>query len=198
MSNLTGSGTISITGAGTLTPPTGRIVTTPGSTSANSYISEQDATLLLTRERLNVTEWHALTFDQRESALIWATTLLDQYFDWCGYRADQTQALRFPRNGAYDLDRWVLDETEIPEVLKRATAELAFELARKDRLKEPSLFGIGLSEAKVGPIAVKVDQKTGKLPPLIPDYIVTMLRSIGSLSSLANLGSGRSVKLRRV
>ncbi|MEQ8767205.1 MAG: hypothetical protein RL885_25060 [Planctomycetota bacterium] len=197
MSNLTGAATLSMTGAGTLTPPTGRIVTTPGSTSANSYIDEQTATLLLTRERLNVAAWHALSFDQRESALIWATTLLDQYFDWQGYRADQTQALRFPRNGAYDLDDWVLDETNIPDVLQRATAELAFELARKDRLKEPSLFGVGLSEAKVGPLAVKVDEKTGRLPQLIPDYIVTMLRSIGSLTGLAHVGSGRSVRLRR-
>ena len=174
----------------------GRAVATAGSPYANTYCSEPRSVAILDGGRLNVSQWTALSMAQREAALIWATYLLDLHFDWNGYKATEEQALRFPQTGIEDLDGYEIDDETIPADLERATAELAFELAKKDRLRESSLLGLGLSKAKVGPIDVSVDPKAGAVPDLIPRYIVTNLRVLGCLASAASSGA-RTIPLRR-
>ena len=108
-------------------------------------------------------------------------------------------AAPFAADGTIDMNRldgYEIDDETIPADLERATAELAFELAKKDRLRESSLLGLGLSKAKVGPIDVSVDPKAGAVPDLIPRYIVTNLRVLGCLASAASSGA-RTIPLRR-
>jgi hypothetical protein len=70
---------------------------TVGGATANSYISEVDASSYFD-ERLNVGAWTAAVSDDRARALISATRWVDtQWFK--GDKATKEQALEFPRDG---------------------------------------------------------------------------------------------------
>lgn len=167
---------------------------TVGGANSNSYLSESEANTYLTNERLYISAWTAATTGTREQALIWATFLIDTSFEFEGSRRHLTQALRFPRVGLDDVDGEYIDQDSIPSIIKKATATYALYLLQQDRTVEPSILGLGIKEAKIGPLSVVVDSMEKK--PIIPDDIVLMLSPIGSLSSHASEGSS-VVKLER-
>jgi len=178
MSNLAGTaaGTSQVTGSVVI--PSGNINATPLSLTANSYATEQEASLYLFSNRYHTSTWGALSFNDRERLLIWATFLLDRIMNWYGARRENEQVLRFPRSGVRDEDGWWFDYDTIPQVLKNATAELAFELAQEDPTDRPELVSLGLSEAKLGPISVKIDE-TKVNRDLIPGHVFQILRALG-------------------
>lgn len=164
------------------------LIDTPAATNANAYVDDVAATTYLQDNRLHTTAWDSATEDDRKSALIWATFILDSSMEWYGTPWTTEQALRFPRTGIADADdRW-LDYQTIPVILERATAELAFYLLTKDRTLRPAVLGQGLQQAKVGPIAVTLTK--ADVQELIPDYILTLLTPLGSLSSKFAQGDG--------
>ena len=61
---------------------------TVGGANANSYVTIDRATAILTESRLRVSDWtDAPNGDEdREAALRWATSLIDTYFDFEGQR----------------------------------------------------------------------------------------------------------------
>lgn len=162
--------------------------------AANSYLTEVEATTYLTTERLYVTAWTAASVPNREAALIWATFLLDNSFDFDGEKTTLGQALRWPRMGVEDQDGVDLPYHDIPGLIKKATATLALNLITSNRLAEPGLLGQGIEEAKVGPIQVKVNMLSVKDP--IPDEVTLMLSSIARLKASATEGSAAVPLLR--
>ena len=107
----------------------------------NSYSSLADANTYHS-ERLHNSEWAACDNESRESALIWASRSLDDWFQWKGEPTDTDNGLRFPRTNIVDRDGTLLDSSLIPAFLVRATAQLALELIRKDIYQNPDSFGI--------------------------------------------------------
>ena len=105
----------------TLTVETGT-----GSTTANSYISLADANTYH-EDRENPSAWFQALDADKTRALIIATQFIDETYlgRWLGRRANQTQALAWPRIGASDEDGWAIDSTTIPTRLKNALAEAA-------------------------------------------------------------------------
>jgi len=87
---------------------------------ANAYVAAQggDAT------------WEAAGDPAREAALRKATQYVDDVFgaQWKGFRRSAGQALRWPRQGVYDRDGYLLASDALPARLKHATAAVALEV----------------------------------------------------------------------
>lgn len=168
---------------------------TPKDPAANAYITEAEATQYLTENRLYVPEWLALTTDDRENAIIWATMLIDISFDFYGNKRTLEQALRFPRSGLVDRDGNFIDYDTIPVDVKKATAELAFYLSQQDPTRLPSILGQGIKSVTMGPISVEADFTQTK--DQIPSYIALLLSPYGVLVAGANAHGMSVLKLQR-
>ena len=101
---------------------------TAGASTANSYasVAEADAYLAV---RGDTSTWTALTLGAKESKLQWAALYLDT-LTFKGTRSTSTQALQWPRIGVWDRDGFEVDG--IPQALKNAQAEMAFQLIAND------------------------------------------------------------------
>lgn len=111
------------------------IVATVGSASANSFVTEVEQIAYMAA-RLNASAWTTFSgsscIETEKAAMIEATRLLSALTTWNGMRVDTTQALAWPRQWARDPDvTWFgwnyFSTTAIPQRVKDATAELAFQ-----------------------------------------------------------------------
>ena len=75
--------------------------------------------------------WVDASPEERQRALVMGTDVVDSSFIWKGSRVELNQPLDFPRNGLFfDENGNSLDTLEIPDDIKRASAEQAFEILR--------------------------------------------------------------------
>ena len=175
------------------------IVATVGSASANSYITLSDANGIV--EGLvkddDVTAWEAgsTSDDYRNRALYTACQRIDRE-RFLGARADDTQALQWPRTGVRKPDSYIntyatgfpfkittdyFTDTEIPDQVKKAQVILAVYL-------QNNTDGIGLSgledykSLSVGSISVSPNfygaVGADRVPPVYERYL-TGLRISG-------------------
>jgi DnaT-like ssDNA binding protein len=169
------------------------LVATAAAANANSYclVSEADA---YHETKLYGTTWNeSVNVPAKIQALVWATSLLDRYFEWVGSVSTDTQALRWPRVGAYDRDGRLLTTTGIPTDMKNATAELARWLIVSDRTAESASSGGDVQRVKLGSMEVEYVAGTSTDVSVIPDAVVTMLSHVGTYQS----GIGGAVIMRR-
>lgn len=107
------------------------IVSTAGSASANSFASEDEFEDYIDG-RLNASAYDDASDDDRARALVEATRELNVKL-WDGYRVDTTQALSWPRQWVVDPDDpncSYFETSEIPERVRDATCELAFQFLK--------------------------------------------------------------------
>jgi len=157
-----------------------------GVATANAYIEATDANAILEVNPTAYATWTALTPQQMDDYLIWASGWLDDYFDWKGYKTVPTSGLRWPRCGVYDRDSILIPEDEIPEQLKQAVAETAVWLVNSsaaasggtdDNLPE------GIKRVKADVVEIEffesgsADSQSGS--NLLPDNIRFLLRALG-------------------
>jgi hypothetical protein len=144
-------------------------------------------------------ELFRFTPNEKESALIWATSVLDCYMDWNGTKTNlcDSQVLRWPRSGVVDDDGCSVDPYTIPADLESLTAETALYLLTRNLSKDPDLLGLGFSKAEIpGPIKVEVDRRM--VIPMISNYLGMKAGYLGTLKGGA-AGQGMwSVPLGRV
>lgn len=129
------------------------ITATPGSTTADSYVTLADADSYHANRLHNAT-WIAASDSDKEAALKWATRLLDRE-NWVGTRSTESQALRWPRLYVDDRDGYPIDSATIPQFLKNATSELAFLLIATDRTADSGTEGF--KKIKVDSIELEID-----------------------------------------
>lgn len=98
------------------------VTATPGSASANSYISVATGDDLA-NVYLGTLAWSSASTDNKGRALIMATRYLDQ-LEWIGSKATTTQALAWPRKEAA-CGEWSFTASEIPQPIKQACFDLA-------------------------------------------------------------------------
>lgn len=158
--------------------------TTVGGADANSYCSLADANTFHDASLYSET-WRDATDLNRVRALITATRLVDEQFDFVGVPTTAAQRLKWPRFGAYDttqgaiagvygLAGYSVPSTEIPRQVRDAIAEYAKWLLAEDRTAEGSDED-GLKRVKAGSVEVEFVQGTrGK--PLVPSVVGEMLR----------------------
>lgn len=101
------------------------VETGAGLSTANSYLTAAEALAILDVKPTQLAAFSALSAQDQDNYLIWASGWLDDYMDWKGYKTVEASALRWPRCGVYDCDGVAVGENTIPEQLKQATAELA-------------------------------------------------------------------------
>lgn len=103
---------------------------TPGDPNANSYtdVAYGDAYF---QDRLHSDLWTNAITTTKESALIWATRLLDPE-DWRGTIASDTQALSHPRDSLYDSNDRLLANDLVANAIQDATCEYALVLISGD------------------------------------------------------------------
>lgn len=167
------------------------IVATAGATNANSYCTLVEANTYH-ESHLYATTWTDGEDDNKIIALIWATRLLDEQYDWVGQKVSSDQALRWPRADVTDRDGWEVSSTTIPQFLKNATAELARQLMTSDRFGTRDSAAAGIKSVQAGSVAVEFDSL---------DRIEVFPEAVESMVSFYTTGSqlgGIEVPLVRV
>lgn len=154
------------------------IDTTPGSPTADSYVSVAEADAYWAKRQSDV--WASKMPPDKEAALIRATAHVDASYGWRGCRESSTQALAWPRYDVY-VDGWPLESTTIPKQVRDAVCELALKALTGELVADVSPQQ--LVEQTVGPITRKFapEERNGgqKLYPYV-DSLLGPLVSGGS------------------
>jgi hypothetical protein len=145
---------------------------TVGGASANSYCTLVEANAYHDT-RLQSTSWDDASNDQRNRALITATSLLDEHLEWGGNAVDEDQALCWPRSEMYDRNGNAIDDDAIPSKLKAATAEFARLLIDADRMADTTE---GIAAASVGSIEVQFDAANPAPRKVVPEAVYEMVK----------------------
>jgi len=185
-----------------------------GLASANSYASVADGDAYF-EGHLYATAWTAATSGTKAAALVMATRLVDTQFQFNGYRANEDQALQWPRERCPDPDRNAVTSSlqspvlssfvpsdEVPKGVANAVCEMARELLIADRTAAPPGEGIsstqtssathdsaGGSSSQSSTTYSKEDTR-----PIMSRVAQAMLAKYGALIQ----GSSGSVRLVRV
>jgi hypothetical protein len=154
------------------------LIATPKATNANTYSTLAEAETYH-EARLHNSDWNDASTGTKNSALVWATRLLDELIEWDGFQVDSDQALRFPRSGIFDYDGNYFDPDLIPTWLKNATAEFAMSLIANDRVKESDLKGF--SSVKVASIRLNADKYDN--PAFVPPNVWEIIQDYGQRKS---------------
>jgi hypothetical protein len=167
------------------------LITTPGSATADSYISATDAEAYHT-DRGN-TAWLDVGPDAQEAALRRATAWLDGRYRWVGTLASTAQALGWPRVGAWDAEGREVASNVVPLRIRQATAEAALYALTADLLAPQR--GAAVKRRKVGPIETEYfgTGSTGRVTLPWVDALVAPL----SLGPARGYGRGGMVLLER-
>jgi hypothetical protein len=161
-----------------------------GLAGANSYASLDEADDYLTANIHVYTKWAALTDENKESLLAFASRVLDQRTSWLGEKAVAASALRWPRTGCSDRDGNDIASTVVPSAVKSATIELAAAFIDADRTVERG--SDGLKELQVDVVKFVFDENFRLAA--IPANIGYILTGIGYVSS-GERGFKRIVKV---
>lgn len=131
-----------------------------GKADANSYadVAEGDS---YHDGHLYATAWSGATADKKAAALVMATRLIDSQYQFNGSRANEGQALQWPRAECPDPDRGLVSLSvllpilsnfvpydSVPKSVVQATCEMARELLILDRTAAPAGEGIASIQTK--------------------------------------------------
>lgn len=151
------------------------VVATAKAVNANSYVTLADAESRI-EERLHVSDWEGAIDATKNAALVWATRILDEQFNWAGYKTTAAQNLRWPRIGIYNEEDESVDEDTIPTFLARATIELALYLIGEDRTNTETGLE-GFDSIQVESIRLQTNKVSGKTR--IPDAVIQIIKHYG-------------------
>ena len=152
-----------------------------GKVDANAYANAADGDAYHDGH-LYASAWTAATLANKETALAMATRLIDAEYQFDGVKANEAQALQWPRAGCHDpdADGWnggtVADNT-VPKAVMEATCEMARELLIVDRTAAP--VGEGLKYYNDGSVQTGYDK--GDRRPVISHVAQALLMKFGSL-----------------
>ena len=124
-----------------------------GKDDAESYISAEDADTYHENHG-DASGWSGATIDQKEGALRAATVWLDGKYRWKGVVLNDTQALGWPRVGAYDRDGRLQPEDAVPQRVIDACAHLAL-YHLQSAIDVTLERGGQVVEEQVGPVKVR-------------------------------------------
>lgn len=158
---------------------------------ADSWVkgSEVDAY----HDNMGNTAWAAVDDDVKTASIRGAASYLVRRYraDWKGTKANQTQALPWPRKGATDEDGFDLLKTDIPRVLKDAQCEVALLIATGQIDMRPvyqhggrvSMESVSVQGAVTESTTYASDAPIGPTFPWLDEMLSGILMSWGSLSS---------------
>lgn len=148
-----------------------------GLANANAYANAADGDAYH-EGHLYATPWTAATLANKEAALVMATRLIDGQFQFDGVKANEAQALQWPREDCHDPDGDdELPSDAVPKAVIEATCEMARELLVVDRTATPA--GEGLKYYNDGSVQTGYDK--GDRRPIISRVAQALLMKFGSL-----------------
>ena len=148
-----------------------------GKVDANSYANAADGDAYHDGH-LYATAWTAATLANKEKALVMATRLIDAEYQFNGVKANDGQALQWPREDCQDPDGSdVLASNIVPRVVLDATCEMARELLVADRTAAP--LGEGLRYENIGTTQTGFDKSDTR--PVISHVAQAMLAKLGAV-----------------
>lgn len=153
---------------------------TVGGASSNTYATLAEANTYHDAH-VYYENWTNASTDKKNRALAMATRLLDDNVRWTGSVVNDTQALRWPRNGTYDADGILQGSDAIPQDVKDATAEYARHLIQSDLTATPDTQGF--KEMKVGELELVVDPADRDRIGLMPEVVRKMIEHLGTVKS---------------
>ena len=176
------------------------LISTAGSTTANSYVSLLEAntyveTYVLASNRREL--WDTTDWEDLERSLIIATRNLDDMFCWGGRKTYSSGALDWPRQFIYDELGNQYAQDEIPRAIKDATIEYALWLL--DNSDDfPKTESFQYDSITVGPIKIDYNEKAGGLRErYIPDIITSLLNNFGEYIPVG-MQSSNAIKVARL
>lgn len=148
-----------------------------GKIDANAYANAADGDVYHDGH-LYAGAWTAASAGNKEAALVMATRLIDSQMRFAGFKANDTQALQWPRRTCPDPDlgAYVLEDV-VPKELLDATCEMARELLILDRTAAPP--GEGLKYSNIGPNQTGYNKTDVR--PIISHVAQAMLAKFGAL-----------------
>lgn len=107
---------------------------------------------------------------RKSAILVYSTLFMDVSHGWVGTRSTWHQSLEWPRFDVYDRSNYFYSPESIPDKIKQAYADFAFELAREDRLLETIEPGTtNFSAIQAGNVSLSLNSRDRKA--IIPKYI---------------------------
>lgn len=170
-----------------------------GLSNSDSYISATDANSYVAAYG-NSSTWSAASEADKDDALRRAAQYIDIKYRFKGYRANQTQAMAWPRSSSFDLgvsggyvrdeDGYAIETTTIPMQLKRAQVEIAKAIIDgDDPLAALSNPGVIQSETKkIGVLEKSVTYVGGRVPQKSYPKVDALLRPLLANSTLMQRG----------
>lgn len=166
---------------------------TPGGVASNTYctLAEGDA---YHETRLWTDDWDGADDSTKNIALVMATRLLDEAYDWEEFTTTETQKLKWPRSGILDYrERAFIDNNAIPPELKNAVAEFARQLIAENRAADSDVEAQGLTQLKAG--SVSLTFKDYVYRKVLPDAVYDMIPSWwGTLRDGRGTGSAEMLR----
>lgn len=151
------------------------LVETAGATNANTYCTLAEAETYHD-SRVEHESWADANNDEKNKALLMATRLLDDLYEWAGFPTNEDQALQWPRNAVMDRHNWnSIDIDTIPERLKQAQAEFAAQLLAEDRSLDYDVERYGLNSLRAGPVSMAFKQYAKA--KVVPDAVQNLIPS---------------------
>jgi hypothetical protein len=145
------------------------VVATPGATNANSYLTLAEAETYF-ESRLHTSTWDNAVTVIKNEAIVMATRVIDQMYDWANYQTEEEQALQWPRDGMLAANEMeYIDDDVIPNELKNAVCELSIALIAEDITLDNDVEVQGLTSLRAGPVSMAF--KTGVINKIIPDSV---------------------------
>lgn len=166
------------------------LVVTPGSASADSFVSVADCDTYC--EAHGLTDWTSVAdspIGPKEAALRRATAFLSAAFTWKGSRTDgRSQALAWPRTDVEDAEGETVEDDAIPVEIVQATCIIAAkELASPGYMSPAVVIADRVKRERVGPI--EVEYLGGSMAPEASRPILTLVEDMVS-GLLASGGGG--------
>lgn len=157
---------------------------------ANSYVSVTDATNYLTGNASTAAAgFLAASTAVKEFYLIYATVVIDSYFNWAGERANINNELEWPRTGATSLcTGGNIAESFIPGALKSSVIELAVDLyASPEGTRSTDTNNTQVSSVQADTVRITFDTRLGNnravISNVVSNHIKTLLRCFGSYAA---------------
>lgn len=148
------------------------VETGSGSSTSNSYASVENANDY--HDLRNNLDWQNLSYQQKEAALVYATSFIDSKFSWPGYISSTSQSLKWPRVSAFDSEgRYI---SSIPQRLIDAVCELAYVHAVVEPINSTFDKGGAVQEERVGQLWIKYYQNA--TPGVTYPFLLQMLSDI--------------------
>jgi hypothetical protein len=162
------------------------VETGAGLTNSNSYADVAFADAYFAGHPFYADSWADLEVGTKEFLLESATRDIDSLINWKGSPSSTTQALRWPRVGATNVDAIPYARNVIPIPVRQAICEQARYLSTAEGNPDAPSDTAGVTELRVDVITLKFGQSEAR--KAVPRAALRLLSGLGTAYSSSRIG----------